>query len=126
MSTTLKSKLDKIPDKRRKNIQSRAAELIEEEMSLVKLRHALKLTQERVAENLSMRQEGISRLEKRSDLLLSTLRNYINAMGGDLNLIVEFPDRKPIKLHGLGEIDSQDAASRRDLWQGCDLLGNCF
>ena len=112
MSTTLKSKLDKIPDKRRKNIQSRAAELIEEEMSLVKLRHALKLTQERVAENLSMRQEGISRLEKRSDLLLSTLRNYINAMGGDLNLIVEFPDRKPIKLHGLGEIDSQDAASR--------------
>ena len=114
MSTTLKSKLDKIPDKRRKKIQSRAAELIEEEMSLVKLRHALKLTQERVAENLSMRQEGVSRLEKRSDLLLSTLRNYINAMGGDLNLIVEFPDRKPIKLHGIGEIDSQVATSKVD------------
>ena len=62
------------------------------------LRKARKLTQERLAELLHMRQESVSRLEKRSDLLLSTLSSYIKAMGGELKLIVQFPDRPPVQL----------------------------
>ena len=53
---------------RRRKIESRAAQLIAEEMSLRDLRQALKLTQECMAETLGIGQEGVSRLEKRSDL----------------------------------------------------------
>ena len=56
-------------------------------MTLKELRRARKITQVRVAKALGIRQEGISRLEKRSDLLLSTLRNAVKAIGGDLRLI---------------------------------------
>ena len=62
---------------------------------------------------LSIRHDGISRLEKRSDLLLCTLHGYVSAMGGNLSLVVEFPDCPPIKLHGLGEIDSGDIAQQQ-------------
>jgi transcriptional regulator with XRE-family HTH domain len=70
-------------------------------MSLRDLRKARKLTQERLAEALNVGQDGVSRLEKRSDLLLSTLRSYVEAMGGSLSLVAEFPDRQPIILSGL-------------------------
>ena len=53
----------------------------------------------------------IAKLEKRTDLLLSTLRRYVEAMGGKLNLFVEFPDRPPVLLDGIGEVD--EPASRR-------------
>ncbi len=72
-------------------IEGRAAELIAEEMSL-RDRQALKLTQERLAEALGIGQDGVSRLEKRSDLLISTLRSYVEAMGGSLSIVAEFPD----------------------------------
>jgi hypothetical protein len=49
---------------------------------------------------LQIRQEGVSRLEKRSDRHLSTLRDMVQAMGGELRLIVEFPDRPPVVLSG--------------------------
>ena len=75
-------------------------------MSLRDLRQALTLTQERMAETLGIGQDGVSRLEKRSDLLLSTLRTYIEAMGGQLSLIAEFPDREPVTLYGLGTMET--------------------
>lgn len=102
--TTIREKLKKLPVERRKKIEARAEELISEEMTLQDLRKALELTQEQLAEVLHIRQEGISRLEKRSDLLLSTLRTYIKAMGGELKLVVQFPKRTPIVLQGLGEL----------------------
>jgi hypothetical protein len=54
----------------------------------------------------------VSRLEKRSDLLLSTLRKSVEAMGGNLSLIAEFPDREPVVLSGIAET-VQKAATRR-------------
>jgi len=72
--------------------------LIAEELSLRDLRLARQLTQEKLGEKLQIRQESISRLEQRSDLHLSTLREVIQAMGGELCLVVEFPDRAPILL----------------------------
>jgi DNA-binding XRE family transcriptional regulator len=102
---TIHDKLKRLPADRRKKIETRAQELISEEMSLRDLRKALELTQEHMAEILHIRQEGVSRLEKRSDLLISTLRTYVEAMGGELKLIVKFPKRTPIVLQGLGEIE---------------------
>ena len=82
-------------------IEAQAAHLIEEEITLRDLRKAHDLTQERMAEALHISQDGVSRIEKRSDFLLSTLRSYVEAMGGKLRLIVEFPDRQPVSLSGL-------------------------
>jgi DNA-binding XRE family transcriptional regulator len=88
---------------RRKKIKARATQLIAEEMTLQELRRARKLTQVRVAKSLGISQDGISKLEKRSDLLLSTLRKTVEAMGGSLSLVAEFPDRKPVVLSGISD-----------------------
>src|SRR5450631_1825855 len=85
----------------REKIEARAAQLIAEEMTLCELRHARKLTQVRMAKTLGITQDSVSRLEKRSDLLLSTLRKTVEAMGGSLSLVAEFPDRAPVVLSGI-------------------------
>jgi len=101
---TLEQKLNEINPERQKKIKARTRELIAREMSLRELRHAASKTQKTVARTLNMGQDGVSRLEKRSDLLLSTLRNYVEAVGGSLTLVAQFPDKEPIAIGGLGEI----------------------
>ena len=103
--STLTDKIEKLPPSRRKKVEERARVLVAEEMSLRDLRKALKQTQERVAEKLGINQENVSRLERRSDLLISTLSSYIEAMGGKLSLVVEFPDRPPVALTGIASLD---------------------
>ena len=66
---------------------------------------AKKQTQGEIAKKLGVRQASIAKLEKRSDVMLSTLRNYIEAMGGKLELLVEFPDSKPITITKLGDTE---------------------
>jgi len=100
MGRTLQEKLSQLPQERQDRIKQQAELLIAEELSLRDLRLARQLTQEKLAEKLQIRQESISRLEQRSDLHLSTLREVIQAMGGELRLVVEFPDRAPILLSG--------------------------
>ena len=90
---------------RRRKIAARAATLIAEERSLPELRQAHKLTQKRMAQVLGIGQDGVSRLEQRSDLLISTLRNYVESMGGRLSLVAEFPDKEPVILTGLAALD---------------------
>jgi hypothetical protein len=65
------------------------------------------LTQARVGKALNIGQDGVSRLEQRSDLLISTLRSYVEAMGGDLQLIASFPDRPAIAVTGLAGMDAK-------------------
>jgi predicted XRE-type DNA-binding protein len=101
--------LKKLPKEERKAIELRTRELIAEYMTLQDLRKARELTQQRMAELLGIKQANISRLEKRSDLLLSTLGSYVAAMGGRLRLVAEFPDRPPVVLSKLsGERDASD------------------
>ncbi len=101
MTVSLKDAMGRVSARRRKGIEARAEALVAEEMTLQDLRKALELTQLNLAERLDVKQESISNLEKRSDLLLSTLRGYIEAMGGDLSLLVRFPDRPPVELKTL-------------------------
>jgi transcriptional regulator with XRE-family HTH domain len=93
---------------RRKKIKARAAALISEERTLQELRHAHKLTQKRMAEVLGIGQDSVSRLEQRSDLLISTLRGYVEAMGGELDLLAKFPDRPPVRLKTLSPVLGQN------------------
>ena len=83
-------------------VKRHAAMLIAEEMRLRELRHLRKLTQARLSKKLKIGQEGISRMEKRTDLYISTLRSYVEGVGGKLSLVVEFPDQPPVILAGLG------------------------
>ncbi|MBS0349604.1 MAG: helix-turn-helix transcriptional regulator [Proteobacteria bacterium] len=104
MATTLKAILKKLPAERQKRIAKRTKALIEQEITLRDLRKALDLTQLEMSAKLHIKQEAVSRLERRSDLLLSTLSSYIEAMGGQLSLTVEFPNRPPMKLTGFENI----------------------
>jgi transcriptional regulator with XRE-family HTH domain len=83
-----------LPPKRRAKIERRASELA----TLKELREAVERTQEELAARLGVGQDTISRLERRSDILLSTLRRYIEAMGGELELIARFPNRVPLVI----------------------------
>ena len=105
MAVNVNEKIKKLSPAQRKKVEVRAAALVAEEMTLRELRHARKLTQVRVAKALGISQDSVSRLEKRSDILLSTLRKTVKAMGGNLSLVAEFPDRPPVVLSGISEGD---------------------
>jgi transcriptional regulator with XRE-family HTH domain len=87
-----------LPAERRARIEQRAMELA----TLKDLRAAAQKTQEDLAAALGVGQDSISRLERRSDMLLSTLRHYVESMGGKLELVVQFPDRPPVVIEHLG------------------------
>ena len=103
MARTLTDKLKSLPADRRERIEARAAELIDQEMTLRELRKALDMTQTALAEQLKVGQDTVSRLERRTDMLLSTLDDYVQALGGRLELNVEFPGHKKIRLKSLHE-----------------------
>lgn len=106
MTRKLDEVLDALPKDRQRKIKARAMELA----TLKDLRLAAQQTQEQMAIALGVGQDTISRLEKRSDMLLSTMRHYIEGMGGKLELVVKFPDRPPVVIDGIG---SQLVQSKR-------------
>lgn len=109
MATNVNEIIKKLGPAQRKKVERRAAQLIAEEMTLRELRQARKLTQVNMARKLGITQDSVSRLEQRSDLLLSTLQKNVKALGGELSLVVRFADRGPVVLCG---ITSDDAARR--------------
>jgi len=100
------------PAQRRK-VEARAARLIAEEMTLRELRRARKITQQKIAKSLNIGQEGVSKIEKRTDLLISTLRKTVEAMGGRLSLVAEFPDRAPVILSGIAQDEPAKPSARK-------------
>ncbi len=76
------------------------------EMPLQELRKARHLSQERLAEVLETKQANVSRMERRTDMYISTLRSYIEAMGGQLDIVARFPEGE-IKIIQFKEIDTE-------------------
>ena len=68
------------------------AETLLSEMPLHELRRARGLSQQTLADELKVQQPAVAKLEKRTDMYLSTLRKHIQAMGGELDIIARFPD----------------------------------
>ena len=87
MTVPLKKVLARLSPERRAKVEAEAKRMIAEELTLRDLRKAFELTQEKLAKRLGVKQESISNIEKRSDLLLSTLQAYVAALGGDLRLL---------------------------------------
>jgi transcriptional regulator with XRE-family HTH domain len=76
-------------------------------MPLQELRQAHQMSQERLAQLLTTKQANISRMERRTDMYISTLRNYIEAMGGHLDIIARFPDGE-IYINQFEDIDNEN------------------
>ena len=102
MGTTLQEKLASLPPERRARIKAETVQLQAVYMTLKDLRRAKDMTQAHLAKQLGKSQVTIAQMEKRTDLLLSTLRHYVEAIGGRLDLVAQFPDQAPVILEGLG------------------------
>ena len=112
MPRTLDQVIAALPEGDRAKVETRARELIAEEMSLRELRKAIGKTQTEVAKRLQVGQDAVSKIETRGDMYLSTLRGFIKAMGGELKLVAQFPDRPPVHLD-LGVSTPSGGACRR-------------
>jgi transcriptional regulator with XRE-family HTH domain len=119
---TLDQMIGSLSPQRREKIAERTKQLIAEEYALRRMREARGLTQVRIAELMHIRQDSVSRLESRSDLLLSTLKSYVQAMGGSLRLTVEFPDGVAAELSSLGEPCEPDGEPPRSQRRGSRRL----
>ena len=98
MARKLDDVLAALPKERQQRVEARAMELA----TLKDLRLAAQQTQEQLAATLGVGQDTISRLEKRSDMLLSTLRHYVESVGGKLEHVAHFPNRPPVVIEHLG------------------------
>lgn len=98
MAITVREAIAGLPASERRAIARRARELIAEELSLQELRKALELTQVDVAKAGGKRQDEISRIEQRGDMLLSTVRDYVACLGGELELVCTFKGGKAVRI----------------------------
>lgn len=116
MSTTLQSIIEEFSAEDQKLIQSKASVLAEEMVrhadSLAEVRAALVKTQDEVARVLNVKQNAVAQLEKRSDLLLSTLRKYVEAMGGELAVAVRTGAGTVIMLDSLSSLAKSSTPHR--------------
>jgi transcriptional regulator with XRE-family HTH domain len=110
MARPLNEKIAELPAARREKVEARGAELIAEEMSLRELRRAMGKTQAKVAADLGVGQDSVARYEQRTDMLISTLSEFIHKVGGTLELTARFPNRIPVRIRGFGEISSRSDA----------------
>ncbi len=96
--------INALPKHERVAIAKRAAELLAEEASLQEMRKAHKRSQASVARKLNVKQAAVSKIEKRTDMYVSTLRAYVEAMGGSLDIIATFPGSPPVKITQFEEL----------------------
>ncbi|EJW13359.1 transcriptional regulator, XRE family protein [Rhodovulum sp. PH10] len=104
MARTLDDVLASLPKTRQRRVDSRFRELKDEVESLQELRRVTGKVQADIAAALEITQPSVSKIEKQTDMYLSTLRSFVEAIGGELELVVRLPSRPPIRLRSLGEI----------------------
>ena len=116
MGRRLNDVIAKLPKERQKRISKKAekmaGEMIAHADSLRVVRKALSKTQTKIGEDLGLSQNAVSQLEGRSDLLLSTLRRYVQALGADLDIVVRMKDGSKVVLEGLGQPAERPARTK--------------
>jgi ribosome-binding protein aMBF1 (putative translation factor) len=103
-------RFSELREKMSKESQARAASMAAEmmaEIPLSELRQARGLSQKMLAEVLNIKQPSVAKLEKRTDMYISTLRSHIEAMGGHLELVAQFPEGA-VKIKSFSEIGSEE------------------
>jgi transcriptional regulator with XRE-family HTH domain len=97
MAKKFRDLVAKMPEEARKRGEQRARERLAA-MPLDELRHAREITQQHLAYVLGVNQAAVSRMERRTDMYVSTLRNFIEAMGGRLEVRAVFPDLGAVEV----------------------------
>ncbi len=99
MGIPIQKVLKSLPENRQKKIKAKADSYILDYKNLASLRKDLGITQEDIAQHQGVKQVSISNLERRDDMLISTLQKYIASLGGKLEIHIRFPDKtgKPSK-----------------------------
>jgi predicted XRE-type DNA-binding protein len=92
----------KMPTERRARVD-RASKEMKQAMDLTQLRTARQLSQAALGELLHVEQPAVAKLEKRTDMYVSTLRRFIEAMGGELEIIARFPDHH-VRIKSFSEL----------------------
>jgi predicted XRE-type DNA-binding protein len=110
MSSKFREILEAMPPERRARIAARTTELLAD-LPLQELRKARDLSQEELAETLGINQATVSRLERRTDMYISTVRRFVDAMGGELEITARFPDGM-VRIDQFGSIPGSRGASR--------------
>jgi hypothetical protein len=105
MARNFKELCEKMTPESRARSQAKAGAMIRE-MALDELRAARLLTQEHLSKILRVNQSAVSKMERRTDMYLSTLSDFIQAMGGTLEIRARFPDGD-VRIKQLGELGSK-------------------
>ncbi len=92
------------PPEDRERIDARHAELVQEVEGLRALRQIAGKAQADVAAALKIKQPSVSKIENQADMHLSTLRSYVEAVGGELELTVRLPKQPAVRIHALGDV----------------------
>ncbi len=96
--TNLSEELNTLPRERQELIEARASQIRLEEITIKHLREKLGLSQSELAERLEVQQPAVSKLERRQNLELNTLRAVVNALGGTIEIIVRIPNKEPVLI----------------------------
>ena len=107
MERTLEEVLDAMPADQRAEVEARSCELHQEDEGLKALRVLAKRSQEQIAQGLGIKQPSVLKIERQTDLYLSTLRRFVEAAGGTLELRVQLPGTGVMSLTGMGELRSE-------------------
>jgi transcriptional regulator with XRE-family HTH domain len=102
---TLNDYLSKLPAVRKEKVKKRAAQLIGEELTLCDLRKARQQSQQKIAKVFGIKRVEVLEIERRTDLYISLLRHYIEAMGGKFEIMVTFPDSPPVRISQFEDLD---------------------
>ena len=108
MATKFRTIREKMDPERQEQIRKRTEELLAE-LPLQELRQARALSQQELAEVLGLNQATVSKLERRTDMYLSSLRRFVEAMGGELEISANFPDGK-VRIHLFEDLEEEKKA----------------
>jgi hypothetical protein len=113
MRRSLNEVISSLPRDQQKQIEARYQELKQEVEGLRELRQIAGKAQADIASALNIKQPSVSKIEKQTDMYLSTLRSYVEAVGGKLELTVKLPKRPAMCIHHLGEEAPTSVAKSR-------------
>jgi transcriptional regulator with XRE-family HTH domain len=106
MATNFRKVRESMAPERQERIRKRTEELLAE-LPLQELRQARALSQQELAEVLGLNQATISKLERRTDMYLSSLRRFVEAMGGELEISANFPEGK-VRIQLFEELEDRE------------------
>lgn len=104
MGRNLNQIIADLPPDRQARIDARYREMKDEVDGLRELRQVAGKAQADIAAALNIKQPSVSKIEKQADMYLSTLRRYVEAIGGELDLVVRLPKRPALRLQHLGDV----------------------